>query len=280
MVRILVDSGADYEPKELLERNVECVPISICFGNESYQDGVELSKEQFYEKLAVQFPTTSQPSPYAFAQHFQAAKQAGDELVAIVLSSALSGTYQGACLAREDVGYDKIYIIDSKSATIGMQILVDYALRLREQGLSGREIADAVTALQPRVRLFASMNTLEYLCKGGRLSKASAGVGTLAHLKPVITLAEDGSVEVVAKCIGMKRSIGTLVSKVEEYKLDPAFPLYPIYSQNASNLTQMVTRFCKKGFAMEEADGRNLGPTIGAHIGPNCCGVAFVAADT
>lgn len=279
MVRILVDSAADYEPQELSRMNVECVPISIRFGNESYWDGIELTKEMFYEKLEQHFPTTSQPSPYAFAKHFEAAKQAGDEMVVITVSSTLSGTYQGACLARKDVGYDKVYIVDSKSATIGIQVQVDHALRLRDEGASAEEIVAAVTGLQPRIRLFACMHTLEYLCKGGRLSKTAADIGTLAHLRPLITLTPEGTVGVVAKCIGMKRSIASLVTKVDALKPDPAFPLYPIYSKNEANLTRLIQALRKKGYNPDEASGRNLGPTVGSHIGPDCCGIAFVATE-
>ena len=279
MVRILVDSGADYEQEELRRLGLECVPITIRFGEETFLDGVELSKEAFYERLETQFPATSQPTPLDFAEHFRSAREAGDELVAILLSSSLSGTYQGACLAREDVGGDGIYLIDSKSATIGIQVLVDYAVKLRDRGCSGQEIAEALRELQPRVKVFASMDTLEYLYKGGRLSRASAAIGTLSRLKPVIHLDESGAVAVVSKCLGMKRSIDALVAKVESYRLDPAFPIYPIYSRDISHLKTMVERLRDKGFAVDEAEGRNLGPTIGAHIGPGCCGVAFVAAE-
>ena len=278
MVRILVDSGADYGQEELRQRRLECVPIAIRFGEEVFLDGVELSKEAFYEKLETQFPATSQPTPLDFAEHFRSAVEAGDELVAILLSSSLSGTYQGACLAREDAGGGGIYLIDSKSATIGIQVLVDYAVTLRDRGCSGREIAEALRELQPRVKVYASMDTLEYLYKGGRLSRTSAAIGTLSHLKPVIHLDENGAVAVANKSFGMKRSIDALVARVESYRLDPAFPIYPIYSRDVSNLKTMVARLREKGVDVDEANGRNLGPTIGAHIGPGCCGVAFVAA--
>lgn len=151
-------------------------------------------------------------------------------------------------------------------------------MTLRDRGCSGREIAEALRELQPRVKVYASMDTLEYLYKGGRLSRTSAAIGTLSHLKPVIHLDENGAVAVANKSFGMKRSIDALVARVESYRLDPAFPIYPIYSRDVSNLKTMVARLREKGVDVDEANGRNLGPTIGAHIGPGRCGVAFVAA--
>lgn len=279
MVRILVDSGADYEPQELAAKNILCAPMSIQFGETSYLDGVTLSKSEFYSLLETQFPTTSQPTPFEFAKHFQEAKEAGDEMVVITISSALSGTYQGACIAREDVDYDGIYIFDSKSATIGTQVLVDYAIRLRDDGKSAKEIYDAVAALRPRIRLFASINTLEYLYKGGRLSKAAANIGTVAHLKPMITVDDGGGIAVIGKSIGMKRSIDSLAAKISQYELHPDFPLYPVYSRDPENLDLLVERLRKLGVEIDGAGIRNLGPTVGAHVGPSCCGLAFVVKE-
>lgn len=279
MVRILVDTSSDFELEELWQRNLEYVPMPIQFEGESLRDVEELSKEAFYQRLETQYPTTAQPSPAEFAAHFQAAKEAGDEIVAIVMSSALSGTYQGACLAKEDVDYDKIYVVDSLHVTTGARVLTDYAISLREQGRSGQEIAEAVRALRPRVKLYAAMNTLEYLYRGGRLSKAAASLGALANIKPQIHISDEGKVVITGKSIGQKRAIDMLVERVEKAKLDPAFPVYSIYASDPSGRNMMLEKLREKGYIAEESNSNNLGPTIGAHIGPGATGVVFVTAE-
>ena len=279
MVRILVDTSSDFELEELRQRNLEYVPMPIQFEGESLRDVEELSKEAFYQRLETQYPTTAQPSPAEFAAHFQAAKEAGDEIVAIVMSSALSGTYQGACLAKEDVDYDKIYVVDSLHVTTGARVLTDYAISLREQGRSGQEIAEAVRALRPRVKLYAAMDTLEYLYRGGRLSKAAASLGTLANIKPQIHISDEGKVIITGKSIGQKRAIAMLVERVEKAKLDPAFPVYSIYANDPSGRNMLLEKLREKGYIAEESNSNNLGPTIGAHIGPGATGVVFVTAE-
>ena len=279
MVRILVDTSSDFEPEELRQRNLEYIPMPIQFGEESLRDVEELSKDGFYLRLETQYPTTAQPSPAEFAAHFQAAKEAGDELVAIVMSSALSGTYQGACLAKEDVGYDKVYVVDSLHVTTGARVMTDYALSLRAQGRGGQEIAEAVRALRPRVKLYAAMNTLEYLYRGGRLSKTAASLGTLANIKPQIHISDEGKVVITGKSIGQKRAIDMLVERVEKAKLDPAFPLYSIYANDPKGRDMMFEALRAKGYEIAEKNSNNLGPTIGAHIGPGATGIVFVTAE-
>ena len=164
-IKILTDSSAEFTQEELKEMNIHCVPITIIFGDHAFLDGTELSKELFYHKLLEkkEFPKTSQPSPEAFLRCFNEAKATGDSVVTILLSSALSGTVQSAHIAREMCEYDKINIVDSLSATGGIRILVEEAVRLRDQGASAREITESIEVLRHRICIFAGLDPLEYL---------------------------------------------------------------------------------------------------------------------
>ena len=136
MVRIITDSAADFEPREYEELKVSCIPLRVAFGDQEYLEGAELSKGKFYELLTTEeFPKTSQASPAVLTELFEAARDAGEEAIYITLSSALSGTYQTACMVRDDVEYDGAFVFDSRNATGGQRILVEEACRLRDQGL-------------------------------------------------------------------------------------------------------------------------------------------------
>lgn len=280
MVRIITDSAADFTSAELEARCVTRVSMPVRFSGEVFYDGVDLTKEAFYARLEKgELPQTSQPSPETFRERFEAARAAGDEVVAVLISSALSGTFQGANFARSMLDDpDGVYIVDSKSASLGQRLLVDYAVRLRDGGRSAREIAAAVEAAAPRVRFYAVVDTLKYLQRGGRLSRTAAAMGTLANLKPIIQL-PTGAVEVVGKAIGMRRAIDFVVDKVKKGNVDPDFPVYTVYSRDRANCDALLASLEKEGCAADPDLCFDLGPTIGAHIGPGACGAAFITRD-
>ena len=192
-VQIIIDSAADYDKQEMEERNLICVPLTVTFGEKSYQDCFELTKDEFYKKLLEkkEYPKTSQPSPDAFLTHFKKAKENGDSVVAILLASGLSGTYQSANIAKQMADYDDIYIIDSKNAIAAIRMLTEVALEMRQKGCTGAEIAKKIDELKDRTSLRVVIDTLEYLYKGGRLTRAQAGIGEFAKLKPIVRLNEE-----------------------------------------------------------------------------------------
>ncbi len=207
-IKIITDSAADYEQQELIDKDIICVPLSITWEDKTYLDGIDLSKHDFYQKLLSKnsFPMTSQPSPDAFLQHFKAAKDQGDTVVAILLASALSGTYQSANIAWDMAEYDQIYLVDSSTAASSLRMLTDVAVSLRDQGLDGATIAREIEGLKSRTRLYAMLDTLEYLHQGGRLTRTQAAIGGLTRLKPIITINPDGSIAVAEKCLGKGRA--------------------------------------------------------------------------
>lgn len=277
-VRIIVDSAADYSTAEIEKRKITRVPMAVSFGDEEYLDGVDLTKEEFYEKLTEGevFPKTSQPSPAKFAECFEEAKKAGDSVVAVLISGALSGTVQSAHLAKEMAEYEEIYIVDSKTATLGIRVLVDRAVHMRDQGKNAEEIAAELEELKTRIRIYAGLDTLEYLYKGGRLSKAQASLGKLANIKPIITVDGEGSVALCGKQLGIRHVCRQIAKLIEEEGIDMSCPVYFVYSCEKKNCMTFVHSLQKKGMEFGEIKTREIGPTIGTHIGPGAFGIVYV----
>ena len=224
-----------------------------------------------------EFPKTSQPSPAKFADCFEEAKENGDDVVAILVSGALSGTVQSATIAKDIAEHDGVYIVDSKSATLGIRLLVDRAVRMRDQGKSAKEIAEALDELKARVRLFAGLDTLEYLQKGGRISKTAASIGSLAGIKPIITIDEEGKVAVCGKQRGNKNVFRQIIKYVEADMPDENYSVYFLYSADKKNCISFIQTLQKNGLDFGKIKTREIGPTIGSHIGPGAFGIVYVA---
>lgn len=274
MIKFMVDSASDRRPSD---PNIDYfIPITVSIDSKEYRSGVDLDSDAFYGLLqqAEEFPRTSQPSPQEFLDIFQQVRDSGDSLIYFSLSSALSGTYQGACIAREMAECDRIHIIDTKTASHLIGVLLDYAAGLREEGLSAREIAEKCEALKSRVKVVAGVDTLEYLYKGGRLSRASAAVGEIAGIKPIVTVKEDGSVTTAGKCLGRGRAMQFLVDRVSALTPDPDFPVYTLYTCGQENVEKLEQKLSQSGIPV--ARRLQIGPTIGAHVGPGVYGILFV----
>ena len=222
MIRILVDSATDFTMAEVKEKNLYHVPLTISLNGKDYLSGEDLTSDQFYELLTSgeDFPKTSQPSPQAFAEIFEKAKENGEEIICVLLSSALSGTCQSAHLAKDMVDYDGIYIVDSLTATIMTRVIVDYGLQLIAQGKSAPEVVAALESIKSKVKVAAGIDTLEYLYRGGRLNKAAATIGELANLKPVITVTVEGE--------GTLLALGSARPETEECFFDNCYTSWPL----------------------------------------------------
>lgn len=276
MIRILVDSSSDYTMEEIKEQEFSFVPLNILISGKSYRDVVDLIPDDFYKLLisSKDFPKTSQPSPQDFAEIFEDVKAKGDEIICILLSSALSGTCQSAHLAKDMVDYDGIHIIDSLAATAMIKFMGNHAAKLVKEGLSAQEIVQKIEAMKGKIKVVAGLDTLEYLCKGGRLSKASATIGELANLKPIITVTEEGKVSVIGKCLGKNKALNFILKYLENSERDMSFPLYTLYSYGTENTEKLEERLTKEGISYDERV--QLGSTIGAHIGPGAFAILYV----
>lgn len=276
MIKILIDSSADLTPADIKAKDVTMIPIQITINDKSYLDGIDLDHDTFYDLLtnSEEFPKTSQPSPQEFLDAFEKAKANGDELICILLSSALSGTFQSAQLAKNIVGYDKIYLIDSLSAVSAIRILCDKALEMIQDGANSQQIITALNELKGRIKIFAALNTLDYLSKGGRISKAAATIGELTKIKPIITVNDEGKVEIAGKRLGINKSISYIKEKIDSFTIDQDYPIYSLYSFGEENLNKLQQKLIENNY--ELADAIQVGPTIGAHLGPEAFGICFV----
>ena len=227
-VRIVVDSTADVTPE--IREQLTVVPLSVSFGQETYIDGVTINHNEFYQKMAQSkdLPTTSQPSPDAFARVYEAAKNAGEEIVVLCVSAGISGTCQSAMIAAQDYE-ENVYVVDTMHVANGLGILAEYALQLAAQGKSAKEIAQAIEAERENVQFLAMVDTLTNLQKGGRIPKSLAIAGTLLSLKPVLTM-KGGVLETVAKARGTKQGYSLLNKEVAAAGIDFEKPFLLAYT--------------------------------------------------
>lgn len=274
-VRIIIDSSVDIA--ERFRQDVKIVPLTIHFGEEELIDGLTIDKQRFYERLVEcdELPRTSQANPTAFQKVFEEVTQAGEEAVVITLSSELSGTFQSACLAVQD--YDNIYVVDSKNAAIGSGILTEYAIACAKKGMSAREIAEELERKKEDVCLIALLDTLEYLKKGGRISKTVAFAGGVLNIKPVVTI-QDGKVEVIGKARGSRQGNNLLVEKIQESGgIDFDMPILLGYTGLSDALLKKYIEDSRDLWQeqTESLDSTLVCSVIGTHVGPGVVAAAF-----
>ena len=275
MIRILVDTSSDYTVEEVRAKGMELAPLHITIGEADYRDGYDLSKDKFYELLTEgeELPKTSQPTPQDFVDIFEDVEEKGDELICILLSSRLSGTFQSATLAKNIVDYDHIHLVDSLGATHMIRLMADHAQELISEGKNVEEIVAALEEMKSKIKVLAVVDTLEYLCKGGRVSKATAAIGEMAKVKPMITVAE-GEVAVIGKSLGKNKAISSLLKAFEECEVDEKFPIYSVSTLGTENCEAFEKRFTDAGYSFKERI--QIGATIGTHVGPGVFGIIFV----
>lgn len=275
-VRIIIDSTVDIDPK--LKNRFTIVPLTVHFGDEEYLDGITLNHKQFYEKLIESdvLPTTSQAPPIAFAEVFEQVAAAGDTAVVITIASQLSGTFQSALVAAQD--YEgKIFVVDSRTAAIGSGILAELALNLARGGASAAEISDKLLVMRDRICLVALLDTLEYLKKGGRISKTAAFAGSMLSIKPVISI-KDGVIHTLGKARGSKQGNNLLITEIHNAGgVDFDLPLLLGYTGLSD---AMLNKYIEDSASIwqgnvDELTTTAIGSVIGTHAGPGAVAVAF-----
>lgn len=273
--RIIVDSTADLMPN--YKARVHTVPLTVHFGDKEYIDGVTIDNKTFYEKLIEgdTLPTTSQATPDAFMQEFEKAKEAGESAVVITLASGFSGTYQSAMIAAAE--YDNIYVVDSESVAMGSGILVELAIRLLDEGKSAAEIAAILEEEKKKLVVVALVDTLEYLKKGGRVSKTVAFAGTLLNIKPVLSIA-DGQIHILGKARGSKMGNNLLIQEIDKAGgIDFSKPVLLGYSGISDALLLKYIEDSRQIWEnnLKEIRYTTVGSVIGTHAGPGAVVVAF-----
>lgn len=278
-VRIITDSASDITQAEAKELGIDVLPLKTIFDNEEYLDGVTIDHITFYNKLIESdtTPTTSQIAPFDYEEKFRAALKNGDEVLCIVISSKLSGCYQSATIAAEEFPGSKITIVDSQNVAIGERILIQLAIRARNEGRSAAEIGALLEQEKHNVRLIALLDTLEYLKRGGRISSTAALAGSLLGLKPVIAI-EEGEVATLGKARGSKNGNNMLRELIgKKGGIDFSKPFALAYTGLSDTLLQ---KYIADSTSLYEGKTDYLpiytiGSTIGTHAGPGAIAVAF-----
>lgn len=277
MVHIITDSTCDLSPKRQEELGVEVAPLSVHFGPESFLDGVDLTNEDFYSRLrqAEALPTTAQVNPEDFAARFRSRVEQGDQVVGVFISSLLSGTCQSAAIARDMVDSNNIYVVDSGTVTFALGLLVERAAALRDEGRTAGEIAAELERLSKRLRFYAVVETLKYLKMGGRISAATAVVGGMLGITPILNI-RDGVVEAAGKSRGRKGAYQWMEKRMAEEPVDTSLPVAFGHSDAPAVMAECEAYFMERvhGMDIRESD---IGAVVGTHAGPGCAGIAYFA---
>ena len=275
MIKVFVDSGSSIKQSEKEKFGVEILPLKIMLGEKEYLDGIDLSMDIFYDALINQnlFPKTSLPSLGETEKQVKSCIENGDDVIILTISSGISGTYNA--FKRFFASEPKARVIDSKTAVGGMRILVNEINKYRDKSLDFVE--EKLLELIPRIKVVAVPETLDYLQKGGRLSKSAWAVGSLLQLKPLISLdSTDGRVKVLGKAMGKRRAMEALAETLKSFDCDENYEIVPSYTYDEKNLDQLIAMTDEKYHAqMTEYD--NLDPAIACHWGPSAYGYIFVS---
>lgn len=274
-IYIITDSAVDVS--EACKKKLRAiVPLTVSFGKEEYTDGVNLNKDAFYEKLEKcrELPRTSQASPEAFAQVFRELRERGEEAVVITISSKLSGTYQSACLAAQE--YPNIRVVDSLSVSVGAGILAEYACRCAEKGMALDELARHLCGMREKIGLIATVDTLKYLRKGGRISGTAAAAGEILNIKPVITV-RDGEIVILGKARGSKKANNFLIEQIRQYGVNYTMPILLGYTGRSD---QMLRNYVKDSECLwkghvDHLSSEQICSVVGTHAGPGAVAAAF-----
>ncbi len=275
-IKIVTDSTADLPQEIARDLGLTVVPLTVFFGPESYLDGVELKAQDFYAKLisSPHHPKTSQPSPADFAAVYNALKSEADTILSIHLSSHLSGTFQSAVLAKAMVEGVDIELVDTKGASMTFGVTVIEAARAVRAGWSKEQVLALIDRMVKNVGVFFCVDTLEYLRRNGRIGKASALLGSLLNIKPVLTL-EDGIVAPYEKLRGQNRVIPRLVELMQQ-KMGPEKRIrVAVIHAAAKDQAEKLLEAIRGAFEVDEATIADIGPVVGAHTGPGTLATIF-----
>ena len=275
-----MDSASDVEKSEAEELGISLIPMKVRFGGEEYSDGINLTHREFFEKLieSNELPQTSQINEFSWEESFKNLTADGSEVIAITISSKLSGTYSCAVKAAKKFA-GKVYVVDSLQACIGERILLQYAIRLVKAGKTAAETVKELDEKKSKIQLLAVLDTLKYLRKGGRISSVAAIAGEMLSIKPVISVTK-GEVKLVGKAIGSKKGNNLLNQLVEKCGgIDFDMPYALAYSGLSDDYLQKYLKDSEQLWKgkTEFIPAYMIGSTIGTHAGPNAIGVAFFA---
>lgn len=276
-IRIVIDSTSDVTQEFIDKYNLIMVPLTVNFEDGSYLDKIELSTDEFFDKLikADKLPTTSQVPPGKFIEVFNKVLEDGDEVLGIFLGSELSGTFESAQIAKNTIGDDRIHLIDTRSVCLGAFSLILEATELIDQNKSIDEIVETIEGLKDKVEIAVALDTLKYLEKGGRLSKGQAIAGSLLNIKPIITV-RDSKVEVVDKVRGKNKTIKWFDSWIEKNKFDLTDKTVFLYHARAEERIKTLREIIESKYKPKNIIISEVGTVIGTHTGPGVIAVGLL----
>ncbi|SHH01219.1 EDD domain protein, DegV family [Anaerosphaera aminiphila DSM 21120] len=275
MIRIVTDSASDITIKEAKSLNIDIVPLTITFDDEICPQNTLEDFDTFFNKLKTTsiLPVTSQPSPELYLNVFNEAKSKEEDVLVITLSSGLSGTLNSALLAKKMSNYEKIYILDSKQAILTQRMLVEYAVKLRDENKSIDEIAKTLENLKDKLVVCGVLDTLKYLKMSGRIPSSLAFVGELLNIKPVVIL-KDSVLKELGKSRGTKSGINLMYKQFEESEINFDFPVNFGYTLDKDKGLEFMNETISK-YNLKNTNLYPIGGVIGTHVGPHCLAIAF-----
>jgi DegV family protein with EDD domain len=276
MIKIVTDSTAYLSPATIEQHDIRIVPLCVHFGTQVYKEGVELSQDEFYARLkdAPELPTTSQPSAGEFHEVFAELAEAGHQILTLTISSKLSGTWNSATAAKEMLPEADISIVDSLSTSVGLELMIQKAIQMTQDGADSEAIVTQVEAIRDKLQIFFVVDTLEYLAKGGRIGNARAFLGTVLKVKPILVL-DEGAIEPLEQVRSKRKAVVRMLDIVEDYLGDQA-PQAQVAVTHAlvPNEAQLLAQELVDRLGTAQPIVAELGPVIGTHTGPGVLGVA------
>ncbi|MDY4560987.1 MAG: DegV family protein [Peptostreptococcus porci] len=278
-IKLVVDSSSEITQEESKKMGVYCLPLTVSFEKDMFRDGVDLSYDEFYDKLSEyeSLPKTSQVTPYLYEEAFKEILSNGDIPVAITLSSEISGTYNSAILASNQFD-EEIHVIDSLTTSCALKLIIKYALSIIDKYDDPVEFVNEIERIKKKVKIFYLLDTLEYLYKGGRLSKFSALAGSILSIKPIISFDDSGKVVMVSKSRGWKKGISLLSDLVKESgEIDEELGVILSYSGKDSSIVDSLKQKSEAIFSFDvnAIPVTQIGCTIGTHAGPGTIGISY-----
>lgn len=276
-VIIVTDSTADIPADLTKELGIHVVPLKIHFGEDSYEDGVDLSAGEFYEKLSKEsvMPTTSQPTPNQFEEVYRSLyKEENKDIISIHLSSKMSGTFQSAYIAQQTIGEEiPLEVVDSKRASYALGVIAVEAAQLAAAGSAKAEIMERINEMLQETKVYFMVDTLEYLKKNGRIGKASALMGSLLKIKPILSLTEEGEVYPFEKVRGSKKAEQRILAELTKQFNGKPLHVGISHAEAEKEADQFMSKI-REQFDLQQEVITNIGPVIGAHVGPGTLSIA------
>jgi len=273
-IKIITDTSSEFSKEEKIKYNISTFDMPIYFEDNEYVDiDIQIVWQALLDGKKI---TTSQPSRENIKEEFENAKNNGYAVICILISSALSGTYETAINVKNEVDYENIYIIDSLSATMGEHILVKEACKLRDLGYTANDIFKKLEELKKHIKIYACIDSLKYLALGGRIPSAVAMIGNMLNLKPIIEVNKNGEIKVVSKKIGLIKSIKEIVNLIKKDTINEEYNMISLFACDNINANKLISSIKDNKICDNINAPREIGHVIGTHIGPGGFGVVYV----